>query len=396
LGFSLGLWVYKNQSQQALESIPYASLLGKLWLSALITLAIPLVASYLYAIISSMSDGKFAGKIGGHALAFHLLIMVMGVAFTMLGSYSFNDLITGGVMLTTSDLLPEHIAKSDKTFTWLAYSDAYQTFAAKLILPSLLVAAILALILSRFFSKQHAWMLNQATKVSQSSMNVMSYVLLLMPIAAFALTFAMTAETGFALAGLMGRYVLALIIMLIMLTFFLYGMVAAFGQGPIKKFIRALFPAQVVAASTRSSLATMPVLLQRAEQEAELPPTVTGLVIPLSVSVFRLNRSVSSVFSYVFLTTIYNIPTDVSSTILFLLLITVLSFGSPGVPSGGKLATMPVFLALGVPLEMIVLTKAIDAIPDVFKTVLNVTEAMALASLVTRSASASVNPVSHD
>jgi len=396
LGFGLGLWVYTNQSQSVLESIPYASLLGKLWLSALITLAIPLVASYLYGIISSMSDGKFAGKIGGHALAFHMLIMVVGVAFTMLASYLFNDLITGGVMLTASDLLPEHISKSDKTFTWLVYSDAYQTFAAKLILPSLLVVAILAVILSRFFTRQHAWMLNQATKVSSSAMDVMNYVLLLLPVAAFALTFAMAAESGFALAGLMGRYVLALVIMLIVLTLFLYGIVAAFGQCPVRKFIRALFPAQVVAASTRSSLATMPVLLQRAEQEAELPPSVTGLVIPLSVSVFRLNRSVSSVFSYVFLTTIYNIPTDVSSTVLFLLLIMVLSFGSPGVPSGGKLATMPVFLALGVPLEMIVLTKAIDAIPDVFKTVLNVTETMTLASLVTRSASASVNPIAHE
>jgi Na+/H+-dicarboxylate symporter len=131
----------------------------------------------------------------------------------------------------------------------------------------------------------------------------------------------------------------------------------------------------------------MPIVLERAEQEAKFPPEVTGLVIPLSVSVFRLNRSVSSVFSYVFLTTVYNIPTDVPSTVWFLLLIMVLSFGSPGVPSGGKLATMPVFLALGVPLEMIVLTKAIDAIPDVFKTVLNITETMTLTSLVTRSTS---------
>jgi Na+/H+-dicarboxylate symporter len=46
---------------------------------------------------------------------------------------------------------------------------------------------------------------------------------------------------------------------------------------------------------------------------------------------------------------------------------------------------MPVFLALGVPLEMIVLTKAIDIIPDMFKTVLNVTESMTIASLVARS-----------
>jgi Na+/H+-dicarboxylate symporter len=52
---------------------------------------------------------------------------------------------------------------------------------------------------------------------------------------------------------------------------------------------------------------------------------------------------------------------------------------------GGKLATMPMFLAMGIPLEMLVLLKAIDVIPDIFKTVLNVTEVMTIDSLVTRS-----------
>jgi len=390
LGFGLGLWTYKNQPQSFIELIPACSLIGKLWLSALITLAIPLVGSLLYSIISSLSDGKFAGKIGGHALIFHVLIMVAGVAFTLITSYSLNSLITGGVTLTANDTLTEYISGAGKTFQWLSYTDAYQLAVAKLILPSLLVVASLAIVLSRFLAAYHMQMLAYSARVSAVSIRAMNFILGFMPVAACALTFAMAAESGYALAGLMGRYVFALIIMLLALTLFLYGVAAVLGGVPIKKFARMLFPAQVVAASTRSSLATMPVLLERASY-AGLPPAVSGLVIPLAVSVFRLNRSVSSVFSYVFLTAVYAIPTDVSSTLSFLVLIMVLSFGSPGIPSGGKFATMPVFLALGVPLEMIVLTKAIDAIPDIFKTVLNVTEAMTITSLVTRSTAP--NPV---
>jgi Na+/H+-dicarboxylate symporter len=392
LGFGLGLWTYKNQPQFFVELIPACSLTGKLWLCALITLAIPLVSSYLYSIISSMSGGKFAGKIGGHALIFHVLIMIAGVIFTLITSHSFNDLITGGVSLTTSGNLTDQIITSDRTSKWLLYADAYQLFIAKLILPTLLIVTVQAVVLSRFLYSFHTRILRYSALVSSVSLRAMNYVLLFIPLAACVLTFTMAAVSGYALAGLMGRYVLALIIMLLVLTFLLYFIAALFGGVPIKKFVRVLFPAQVVAASTRSSLATMPVLLERASHAA-LPSAVSGLVIPLSVTVFRLNRSVSSVFSYIFLTTVYAIPTDASSTLTFLLLIMVLSFGSPGVPSGGKFATMPVFLALGVPLEMIVLTKAIDAIPDIFKTVLNVTEAMTIASLVTRSTS--INPVPH-
>jgi Na+/H+-dicarboxylate symporter len=248
-----------------------------------------------------------------------------------------------------------------------------------------MLSAVTAWVLSRYFRSRHEYWRARVLAFSEKTSTAMYRLLLLLPVAAFTLSFSLTAKHGYTLAGVMGQYVAALIGMLIVFILVLYLIALSFGAVPPAVFASALLPAQLVAASTRSSLATMPALLTGAEQGAGIPPHVSRLVIPFSVSVFRINRAITSVFSYVFFTSLYNIPTDVVSTVLFLGLIMALSFGSPGLPSGGKLATMPVFLALGVPLEMIVLTKAIDIIPDMFKTVLNVTESMTIASLVARS-----------
>jgi Na+/H+-dicarboxylate symporter len=69
----------------------------------------------------------------------------------------------------------------------------------------------------------------------------------------------------------------------------------------------------------------------------------------------------------------------------FLLFVTVLSFSSPGLPSAGSFRTLPAFLAAGVPIEGVVLVQAMEAVPDIFMTLLNVTADMSAATLLTRS-----------
>jgi Na+/H+-dicarboxylate symporter len=382
-GFASGLFV-NLQPENWVEQISWAELAGKVWLTLLIAIAVPLTSAYLFNIVSTMSSGKLAGRIGLHALLFHILIMMLGMGFTLSVSYVITDYITTGFTLLVHGEGPidTDLSSAHNLITW---TDAMQTFLARIILPLLMLSAVTAWVLSRYFRSRHEYWRARVLAFSEKTSTAMYRLLLLLPVAAFTLSFSLTAKHGYTLAGVMGQYVAALIGMLIVFILVLYLIALSFGAVPPAVFASALLPAQLVAASTRSSLATMPALLTGAEQGAGIPPHVSRLVIPFSVSVFRINRAITSVFSYVFFTSLYNIPTDVVSTVLFLGLIMALSFGSPGLPSGGKLATMPVFLALGVPLEMIVLTKAIDIIPDMFKTVLNVTESMTIASLVARS-----------
>jgi len=111
---------------------------------------------------------------------------------------------------------------------------------------------------------------------------------------------------------------------------------------------------------------------------------VAGLILPLSVSTFKLTRAVSSPLKLIFLSHIYGLEIAPATVIGFVLTSLFISFSTPGVPSGGTYAILPLYLAAGIPLEGIVLLKSVDAVPDIFKTILHVSESMAVTAIVSR------------
>jgi Na+/H+-dicarboxylate symporter len=83
---------------------------------------------------------------------------------------------------------------------------------------------------------------------------------------------------------------------------------------------------------------------------------------------------------------IYGVPLRPTTLILFLATVVIISFTAPGIPQNGPgLKTLPAFLAAGVPVEGVIVLEAIESIPDIFKTLLNVTGDMSAATLLTRS-----------
>ena len=151
--------------------------------------------------------------------------------------------------------------------------------------------------------------------------------------------------------------------------------------------MRAVAPAQLVAASTRSSLASLPALVAGARRHLNLPPSATGFVLPLSVSAFKVNRTISATVKLLFLAHVFGIPLGPGQLATFLATVVLLSFSTVGVPGGGAaFRTLPAYLAAGVPLEGVVILETVDTIPDIFKTITNVTGDMSAAILLSRSA----------
>ncbi len=146
-----------------------------------------------------------------------------------------------------------------------------------------------------------------------------------------------------------------------------------------------MFPAQIVAASTRSSLASLPALLQGAEEGAALPREVYGFTLPLAVSVFKLNRSITSLARMLFLAHLYGVTLSPEQIGAFILTVLLISFGTAGVPATvGGLNTLPAYVAAGIPAQGVILLGALDTIPDVFETILNVTGNMTATTFVSR------------
>jgi Na+/H+-dicarboxylate symporter len=112
-------------------------------------------------------------------------------------------------------------------------------------------------------------------------------------------------------------------------------------------------------------------------------PGITGFVLPLAASTFKLNTPVSDLVGPLFLAQLYGIDLAPAQIIVMTLVTVAMSFSNPGIPSGGLfVVTAPVMLSAGLPLDGIGLLIAADSIPDIFATVVNVTGDMGVAAIV--------------
>jgi Na+/H+-dicarboxylate symporter len=109
-------------------------------------------------------------------------------------------------------------------------------------------------------------------------------------------------------------------------------------------------------------------------------------VLPLTVSLFKVNRTISGCSKLLFLAYVYGVPLTAGTIVSFVASVVVLSFTSVGVPNGGSaFKTLPAYLAAGLPIEGIIIAEAVETIPDIMKTVLNVTGDMSAAAVLSRS-----------
>ncbi|MGH7555708.1 MAG: dicarboxylate/amino acid:cation symporter, partial [Longimicrobiales bacterium] len=207
--------------------------------------------------------------------------------------------------------------------------------------------------------------------------------LVVAPIGVFALVLPLAARLGASVAGAIGYFLVVICGLLIARIFLLFALVWLWGRVPLGTFARACAPAQAVAMGTRSSLASLPALLDSAKKLV-LPADIIGLTLPLAVSVFKYASAVARFTGTLFVAKLYGITLSGAELLALAPAFILLTFYSPGIPSGGLLVMAPVYMAVGLPLEGIGLLIALDPIPDMFLTTSNVTADLTAATLLSR------------
>jgi Na+/H+-dicarboxylate symporter len=135
-----------------------------------------------------------------------------------------------------------------------------------------------------------------------------------------------------------------------------------------------LLPAWAVAFASRSSLATLPTLIDALERRLGLPPAAPRFVLPVGASVFRPASGWMLPLGAWTLARLYGVPLGPSDALTLAILSALLSFGVPSIPGGSVLVAAPLLLAVGVPVDGLGLLLGVDALVDPFRTVANVHE----------------------
>jgi Na+/H+-dicarboxylate symporter len=145
-----------------------------------------------------------------------------------------------------------------------------------------------------------------------------------------------------------------------------------------------MIPTYFVAASTRSSYASITSTTESAHKALGDDGMIVDSTIPFLIITFRANRTFTTVMNFQFLAFCFGSPIELNLLLTFLFVSLVESIGSPGLPGSTRLTSIPFYVAAGIPIPAYLFSKAIDDIPDIFKTLLNVTYPIILLGLVTQ------------
>lgn len=214
---------------------------------------------------------------------------------------------------------------------------------------------------------------------------IVGWVLRWGPLGVAALALSVGAQLGAGAFAALLHYVLLAAGACVTITILAYVLAAVAGRISPLVFARAALPSQVVAFSTQSSLATLPAIIAAAPRLG-VGAQAAGVVAPLAVSIFRAPSAAANLTVAIYLAYLHGAPPSLAGLLIAVPLAAVVSLAAVGLPGQiSFFATIaPICLALGVPIVMLPLLLAVETIPDIFRTVGNVTTDLAVMRIVGR------------
>lgn len=395
LGLAAGAGGAASGSSTLLGIVHGIEPVGTLWTNAIRMTVIPLVVALVVTGVAGLSDVKRVGRLGGQALVTFVVLLVAGGLFTVL---------VAPLSLNFMAIAPEVAAdlRASAAATGAAGAQQMPTLVQRILeivpvnpiraaadgamLPVVVFSLTFALALTRLDAKRQESLLRPFRALADAMLVLVGWILAAAPVGIFALALGLGARMGVSAAGVLVHYMLTLSAVLAVYTVGLYPVARLLGGVPIRRFAAAVAPAQAVAFSTRSSLAALPALIAAARERLGASPTATGFVLPLAVSVFRVNVPIAWVVGAIFLGKLYGVPVDLPALLELVLISTLISFSVPGIPSASLFLLAPVLVDMGLRAEGAGILIAVDAIPDMFKTTANVTAHLTAAVTVDRHA----------
>jgi len=366
---------------------------GSLWLRALQMTIIPLVVSLMITGIAGMVATARAGAMAQRTLAVIFAVLAAGTVFAALAMPALLELVpvpgSAAGALAAGAVSPQQVPGLGEFVTSLIAPNIVAAAAETAMLPVIIFACALGFAATRLGDGQRDMIVGLFSAIGNAMLVVIGWVLWLAPIGVFALAAGVAVQSGGGAIVAVAHYIVLVSGMglAVLLAAYLVAVLAA--RQPIGGFARAVLPAQAVALSTQSSLASLPAMLVGCRMLG-LRETTADFVLPVAVAIFRatspaMNLAVAIYVAH--LTGVVLTPGVLAIGVLVALATTVSSVSLPGsisfITSIG-----PIAFAMGVPVEPLALLVAVEMLPDIVRTVGNVTMNVALVATVDRTAGA--------
>ena len=377
-------------------ALTVAGFVGTLWLNALKMTVIPLVVALLVVGIAKGAEAANGGRIAGRSVVWIVIICTVSAVFGALmilllthlfplprGTAAGLQAALAGVEQKASGPLPS-VADF---FKGVIPDNVFAAANNGDILPLVVFSTLFALSLAYISEAGRRSLVTLFEAIADAFLVIIEWVLWIAPLGVFALAFTVGEKAGGAAFAGLGHYVVLISIVGILVTLAGYPLAILVGRVAPLRFTRAMIAPQAVAISTRASLACLPAMLT-ASRAMGVREQVSDVALPISVALFRATGPAMNVAVPFYVAHWLGLEPSLAQMIAATAVGAVMSYGAVSLPGEVSYISSiaPIAMALGVPIAPLALLVAVEMVPDIFRTLGNVTFDVALTTLVDRSA----------
>ncbi len=386
--------------------IRFLSPIGVLFMRLIRMVIVPLVFASLVVGIASLGDVRRLGRLGSKTLATYMVTTALAVSIGL----TVAHVVRPGEFVGEAD-----VAALRAQFKADAGSRADQAAVAPSMVENLLnivpenpvesmangnmlqiifFALLFGIALTMLKENRSRQVVNFIDTVQQAMILIIHMVMAVAPFGVAALLAEVVGNSGWSILASLMVYAGAVVLGLLLQAGIVYGLLVRFiARLNVKTFLRAARPAQLIAFSTSSSSATLPVTLECAEDNLGISKAVSSFVIPLGSTVNMDGTALYQGVAAVFIAQVFGVDLSLGAQLGIVFAATAASVGAAGVPGAGMITLAMVLTTAGIPIEGVALILGVDRILDMFRTSVNVTGDLAVTAAMAASEGEIMQPI---
>ena len=393
IGLIAGILVARFSPAAVEPTAAFAEPIGGVWLDALRMTIVPLIVSLLITGIAASAEAARASRLAGRAV---ILFMVVLWCSALIGAFATPALLAfWPIPGDSAEALRSALASSTQDVgeiptiaqfvRSLVPTNPISAAANDQILPLMVFTVVFAFALTRLPEQPRAQLTGFFRAVGDVMLVVINWILWLAPIGVLALAYVVGARAGVTALGALAHYVVVVSLVGCVVWFLAWPLAMAGGRVGFLDFTRAVGPAHAVAISTQSSLASLPAMLKGAERIG-VPVAASGVTLPLAVAIFRATGPAMNLAVAIYVAHWFGIPLTPWVLAAGVAAAATTTLGAVSLPGSITFITSiaPICLAMGIPIEPLVLLVAVETLPDIVRTTGNVSMDVAATATAAR------------
>ncbi|UCC23212.1 MAG: dicarboxylate/amino acid:cation symporter [Planctomycetota bacterium] len=364
----------------------YIKPIGSAFIRLISMVVVPLVFASLLVGTASLNDIRKLGRIGVKTVAYYLCTTAIAITIGLLLANAFrpgaglSEQAQKRLIQNSSGAVGVQVetALEKPTLTDILLNiiptNPVKAFVEGKMLQIIFFALLTGICLSLISSERSRPVINFFEGVNEVVIQMVHIIMKIAPYGVFALISAVITDFGLDILFILLKYSTVVIVGLVLHAVVIYSLaIKLLGKQKIATFFRGIRPAQLIAFSTGSSSATLPVTMECTEKNLGVPREICSFALPLGATVNMNGTALYQGVSAVFIAQVYGMGLTMGQQLAIVLTATLASIGTAGTPAAGVMTLAIVLRSIGVPLEGIAIILGVERILDMCRTVVNIT-----------------------